>query len=75
LAAVVMRWCEFRILRGRSRAVSRITTLDFRRADFGLFKDLGGNTWVRALEGRGRSRRAGRYSTITCFMLKMGASP
>ncbi|GAB0177486.1 hypothetical protein GRJ2_000213900 [Grus japonensis] len=31
---------EFRILHGRSRAISRITTLDFRRANFGLFKDL-----------------------------------
>ena len=45
---------EFRLLRGRSRATSRITTLDFRRANFGLFKDLlGGIPWVRALEGRG----------------------
>ena len=31
---------EFRILRGGSRAVSRITALDFRRANFSLFKDL-----------------------------------
>jgi len=31
---------EFRILRGRSRAISRIKTLDFRRAKFGLFKEL-----------------------------------
>jgi len=45
---------EFRILCGGSRAISRIKTLDFRRANFGLFKDLlGGITWVRALEGRG----------------------
>ncbi|GAB0207304.1 hypothetical protein GRJ2_003196000 [Grus japonensis] len=45
---------EFRILRGRSRAISRITTLDFRRGNFGLFKDLLGRIpWVRALEGRG----------------------
>ncbi|GAB0206526.1 hypothetical protein GRJ2_003118200 [Grus japonensis] len=45
---------EFRILHGRSRAMSRITTLDFRRANFGLFKDLLGRIpWVRALEGRG----------------------
>ncbi|GAB0208892.1 hypothetical protein GRJ2_003354900 [Grus japonensis] len=43
---------EFRILRGRSRAVSRITALDFRRANFGLFKDLLGTIpWVRDLEG------------------------
>ena len=44
---------EFRVLRGGSTAVSRITTLDFRRANFGLFKNLlGGIPWVRALEGR-----------------------
>jgi len=45
---------EFRVLRGGSTAVSRITTLDFRRANFGLFKDLlGGIPWVRALECKG----------------------
>ncbi|PKU30268.1 glycerol kinase [Limosa lapponica baueri] len=44
---------EFMILCGRSRAKSRITTLDFRSADFGLFKDLlGGIPWAKALEGR-----------------------
>jgi len=31
---------EFRILRGGSRAISRIKTLDLRRANFGLFKEL-----------------------------------
>jgi len=31
---------EFRILRGGGRAVSRIKTLDFRRANFGLFNEL-----------------------------------
>jgi len=42
---------EFRILHGGSRAVSRITTLDLRRANFGLFKELlGGIPWVRAQE-------------------------
>jgi len=45
---------NFRILHGGSRVTSRIKTLDFSRANFGLFKDLlGGNPWVRALEGRG----------------------
>jgi len=45
---------EFRILRGGSRGISRIKTLDFRRANFGLFKELlGGILWARALEGRG----------------------
>ncbi|KAK4828314.1 hypothetical protein QYF61_025326 [Mycteria americana] len=31
---------EFKILRAARRAHSKLTTLDFRRADFGLFKDL-----------------------------------
>jgi len=45
---------EFRILHGRSRVISRITPLDFRRTKFGLFMDLlGGIPWVRALEGKG----------------------
>jgi len=45
---------EFGNLHGGNRAISRITTLDFRRANFGLFKDLLGRiAWVRALEGRG----------------------
>ena len=43
---------EFRILCGQSRAISRITALDFRRANFGLFKNLlGGIPWVRACSG------------------------
>jgi len=45
---------EFRILRGGSRAIGRIKILDFRRTNFGLFKDLlGGIPWVRTLEDRG----------------------
>jgi len=41
---------EFKILLGRSKAVSRIATLDFRRANFYLFKGLHGNIpWVRVL--------------------------
>ena len=48
---------EFGILRGGSRAISRIRALDFRRANSGLFKDLlGGKSWVRTLEGRGSPR-------------------
>ena len=31
---------KFRILHGGSRAISRTTALDYRRANFGLFKDL-----------------------------------
>jgi len=42
---------EFRILCGGSRAISSIKTLDFRRANFGLFKELlEGIMWVMALE-------------------------
>jgi len=44
----------FRILRGGRRAKNKIKTLDFRRANFGFFKDLlGGISWVSALEVRG----------------------
>ncbi|GAB0176047.1 nucleoside diphosphate kinase 6 [Grus japonensis] len=31
---------EFKILRAARRAHSKLTTLDFRKADFGLFRDL-----------------------------------
>jgi len=45
---------EFRILCEGSRAISRIKTLDLRRANIGLFRELlGGIPWARALEGRG----------------------
>jgi len=37
---------EFKILRAKRRAHSKLTTLVFRRADFGLFRD-------KVLEGRG----------------------
>ncbi|GAB0183760.1 hypothetical protein GRJ2_000841300 [Grus japonensis] len=49
--------CEmqvFKILRAARRALSKLTALDFRRADFGLFRDLLGRIpWDKALEGRG----------------------
>ncbi|GAB0186142.1 mitochondrial enolase superfamily member 1 [Grus japonensis] len=45
---------EFKILREARRAHSKLITLDFRRADFGLFRDLLGRLpWDKALEGRG----------------------
>jgi len=45
---------EFRFLHGGSRVISRIKVLDFRIANFDVFKDLlGGIPWFRALEGRG----------------------
>ena len=44
---------EFRILSAVRRARSKLTTLDFSRADFGLFRDLLGRIpWDKALEGR-----------------------
>jgi len=48
---------KFSILCRGSRARSRIKTMEFRRANLGLFKDLlVGIPWVRALEGRGGPR-------------------
>ncbi|GAB0186660.1 hypothetical protein GRJ2_001131300 [Grus japonensis] len=45
---------EFKILRAARRANSKLTTLDFRRTDFGLFRDLLGRVpWDKALEERG----------------------
>ncbi|GAB0203621.1 hypothetical protein GRJ2_002827700 [Grus japonensis] len=45
---------EFKILRAARRAHSKLTTLDFKRADFGLFRNLLGRLpWDTALEGRG----------------------
>ncbi|PKU31956.1 glycerol kinase [Limosa lapponica baueri] len=45
---------EFTILRAVKRVCSKFTTLDFRRADFGLLWDLIGRvTWEKVLEGRG----------------------
>jgi len=45
-----MKGFRFKILHGGSRVISTIKTLDFRRANFGLFRDLLGEIpWVRAL--------------------------
>jgi len=66
---------EFRILRGGSRAISRIKTLDLRRANFGLFNELlGGILWARALKGRG-SKSAGRSLNVTSSTFRISASP
>lgn len=44
---------ELRILRGGSKAKSRITALVFRRAEFGLFRELLRRiVWDTVLEGR-----------------------
>ena len=45
---------EFKILRAARKVHSKLATLDFRRANFGLFRDLLGRVpWDKALEGRG----------------------
>jgi len=45
---------EFKLLRAVRRVRSKLATLDFRRADFGLLRDLFGRIpWDKALEGRG----------------------
>jgi len=50
LSSIDHEMVQFRILRGGSRAISRIKTLDFRTAKFDLFKDLlGGIPWVRGM--------------------------
>jgi len=44
---------EFKILRAERRAQNKLTTLDFRRADSGVFGDLLGRVpYNKALEGR-----------------------
>ena len=45
---------EFKMLRAARRVHSKLTTLDFRRADFDLFRDLLSRVpWDKALEERG----------------------
>lgn len=43
---------EFRTLRIKKKVTSKLTILDFKRADFGVFKNLIGRIpWNKALEG------------------------
>ena len=45
---------EFKILGVSKRVCNKLATLDFRRADFELFREVFGRvTWEKALEGRG----------------------
>ena len=65
---------EFKILRAARRTHSKLTTLDFRRADFGLFRDLLGRVpWDKALKGR-EPKKAGEYSRVTSSKLRSDAS-
>lgn len=43
---------EFKILREVSKTKSRIATVNFRRADFALFRNLGKIPWETALEDK-----------------------
>jgi len=42
---------EFKILKGITRAHSKLSTLDFRRADFGITRDLLGRVPLCCLSG------------------------
>lgn len=43
---------EFEVLGAVQMAHSKLTTLDFKRADYGLFRDLLGRvSWDKTLEG------------------------
>lgn len=45
---------EFQILRAARKVHRKLTILDFRKADFGVFRDLPHRiSWDKALEGRG----------------------
>jgi len=61
---------EFKILRTGRWVCSKLATLDFRRADFGLLWDLLCRTlWHKALD-----KKAGQYSRITSSKLRSNAS-
>lgn len=49
---------EFEVLGAVGMAHSKLTTLDFRRLDFGLFRDLLVRvSWDKILEGEGAQKR------------------
>jgi len=66
---------EFRILHRGSRAINRITTLDLRRANFGLFKELLGGIPCPGVSKAGGSKSASCCLNITSSMLRSGAPP
>lgn len=66
---------ELSIMLGRSRAIRSITTLDFRRANFSLFREfLGRILWEQAVEGRG-VQESWLIFKAHLSRLKNGASP
>lgn len=64
---------EFRSLRGWNKANSRITALDFKRTDFGLFGDLFGIP-MRYHPGAKRGLRAGWFSRMASSKHKISPS-
>lgn len=55
--------------------MSKITTLVFRRAKFGFFRNLLGRIPLECADGKRRPKRAGQYSKIISSILKTGAAP
>ena len=66
---------EFRILRGGSRAISRITTLDFRELTLASSRSCLEESRGPGISKAGGSMSAGRSLNITSSMLRSGASP
>jgi len=66
---------EFRILHGGSKAVSRFTALDFRRAELTTLSTYLQESHGLGIKKVGGTNRAGYYSSITSSMLRTGASP
>lgn len=66
---------EFRILRARRRTKSKVTMLDFRRADCGFFKDLLERVlWDKVLEERGAHESKFNIQGSFSYKLRSGLS-
>jgi len=73
LAALTMKWWSSESV-GQQGRHTKFTTLDFRRADFGLFRDLLGRVpWIKPWREEG-PKKAGQYSRITFSKLRSDAS-
>lgn len=76
-----LRWVDHKQSRirpseGRNKAVSRNTTLEFRGANFDLFKDLlGGIPWAKELEVKRTQDKIGQWGCVVnlCRPLKFMA--
>lgn len=66
---------ELKILCGRSKAKSRIATLDFQRANCDIFRDLLGDiSWASHVVKVKGPVRAGQYLNSTSSKLNIGAT-